>query len=190
VVRTAVGFLFLYSCHQIKAKSVNSLMAALTWEVVAISWHEIFCSTSNSQSRYVAGSYLPLKGGILNLILEKESLPAGRRGTRRALPWRSAPSYSSSPTHPWATKSVTTVFNASSRDPMASSVVLVDVCARSSWSNRALVVVTVESIRSWNVLMSVTRPSISARMSCSYFLSSSPAMVSANTKQKGMPTQG
>jgi hypothetical protein len=39
-------------------------------------------------------------------------------------------------------------------------------------------------------LMSVTRPSISARMSCSCFLSSSPAIVSANTKQKWMPTQG
>jgi hypothetical protein len=40
------------------------------------------------------------------------------------------------------------------------------------------------------VLMSVTRPSISARMSCCCFLSSSPALVSANTKQKWTPTQG
>jgi hypothetical protein len=39
-------------------------------------------------------------------------------------------------------------------------------------------------------LLFVTRPSISVRMSCNCFLSPSPAMVSANTKQKGAPTQG
>jgi hypothetical protein len=39
-------------------------------------------------------------------------------------------------------------------------------------------------------LMSVTRLSISTHMSCSCVLSSSPAMVSANTKQKWTPTQG
>jgi hypothetical protein len=42
----------------------------------------------------------------------------------------------------------------------------------------------------WIILMSVTRTSISACMSCSCFLSLSPAMVSTNTKQKGTPTQG
>jgi hypothetical protein len=41
----------------------------------------------------------------------------------------------------------------------------------------------------WTVLMSVTRPSISGRMSCRCFLALSPAMVSANTKQKQTPTQ-
>jgi hypothetical protein len=39
-------------------------------------------------------------------------------------------------------------------------------------------------------LMSVTRPSISTCMSCSCVLSSSPAMVSANTKQNGRQHRG
>jgi hypothetical protein len=73
---------------------------------------------------------------------------------------------------------------------MASSVVLVAVCTRSSWSNSASAVVTVESNYSWIFLMSVTRPSISAHMSYSGVLLLSPAMVSANTKQKQTPTQG
>jgi hypothetical protein len=66
-------FLFILT-PPIKAKSVNSLMAAFTWLLAGISCHENFCSTSNSQSRYAAGSYLPLKDGILNLILENKSL--------------------------------------------------------------------------------------------------------------------
>jgi hypothetical protein len=74
VVTLLMGSFCLYSRHQIKAKSVNLLMEAFTWLLVGISWHENFYSTSNSQSRYAAGSYLPLKDGILNLILANESL--------------------------------------------------------------------------------------------------------------------
>jgi hypothetical protein len=68
------GSFCLYSRRQIKAKLENPLMTALTWVLAGISWHENFCSTSNSQSRYTAGSYLPLKDEIVNLILANESL--------------------------------------------------------------------------------------------------------------------
>jgi hypothetical protein len=74
VVTLLMGSFCLYSCHQIKVKSVNSLTTAFTWLLAGISWHENLCSTSNSQSRYAAGSYLPLKDEILNLILANKSL--------------------------------------------------------------------------------------------------------------------
>ena len=41
VMTLLMGSFCLYSRHQIKAKSVNSLMAAFTWLLAGISWHEI-----------------------------------------------------------------------------------------------------------------------------------------------------
>src|SRR5512142_316954 len=68
-----LGFFLPCSIHQTEAKSVNSLVAALTLVLSGNSWHANFWSTAISQERYASGSYFPSKGGILNLILEKAS---------------------------------------------------------------------------------------------------------------------